>query len=96
MAVLIEIGVHLDLEVYWYWLSAGNIGRETSLNTRASIHQSSHVTQFIFSVGINFRPEGSYQEFNFKEKGFFEISKNKFPSKITRYTVAINELTRVI
>ena len=35
--------------------------------------------------------KGSYQEFIFEEEGFFEISKNKFPS---RYTVV--ELTELV
>jgi len=33
--------------------------------------------------------ERHLQEFIFEEKGLFEISENKNPSKITRYTVAV-------
>ena len=38
-----------------------------------------------FLVGIN---KGSHQKFILKDKGFYELSKNKFPLKITRYMVS--------
>ena len=37
---------------------------------------------------------GYHKEFIFEEKGFFEISQNKNPLKITRYTVNIANVTR--
>ena len=45
-----------------------------------------HVMLLIFVVGINFCRK-AVQEFIFEEEGFYEISENTFPSKITRYTV---------
>ena len=38
---------------------------------------------FNFVVGINF----CRKKFIFEEQGFFEISEDKFPSKLTHYTV---------
>ena len=38
-----------------------------------------------FLVGIN---KGSHQKFIFKEEGFYKLSENKFPLKITRYMVS--------
>jgi len=48
---------------------------------------SSHVNQLF--IVKNFLVERCHQEFIFKEDGLFEISENKNPSKIMRYTVFI-------
>ena len=59
------------------------------IHTRTPIHGNPHMTLLIFAVGINFRRKAVTRNFIFKEEGFFKISDNKFPSKITRYTVLI-------
>ena len=33
---------------------------------------------------------GYHKEFILKERGFFKISENKNPSKLTHYTIAVN------
>ena len=60
------------------------------IHKHTPIHGNPHVTLLIFVVGINFRRKAVTRNLFLKRKlGFFKISKNKFPSKITRYTVLI-------
>ena len=56
------------------------------LNKHAPTHQNPQVMQFTFVVGINFHRKAVIRNLLSKRKASLQISKNKFPSKITCYT----------